>query len=117
MIEKLGLCFGVLALAAASAATANYQVTLFQPSVIAGAELTPGEYRVSVDEHKAIIKSGKKMVEANVKVENADRKYRTTSVVYSNRDGKYLLQEIHIGGTHMKLVFENQGPQAAILSK
>lgn len=107
MIGKLGICFGVLALAAASAAADSYKVKFFQPSVVAGSELKPGEYRVAVDENKATITAGKTSVEANVKVEDASEKYRTTSVVYNNLNGKYLLREIHIGGTHTKLVFEN----------
>lgn len=107
MTGKFGLCFGVLALAVASAASGSYRVTFFQPSIVAGSELKAGEYHVAVDQNKAVIKAGKKSVEANVKVEDASEKYRTTSVVYNNQDGKYLVREIHIGGTHTKLVFEN----------
>jgi hypothetical protein len=38
-------------------------------------------------------------------VENADQKYNTTAVRFTNGDGKMHIQEIHIGGTKMKLVF------------
>jgi hypothetical protein len=106
MIKKIGFCFGTLALAVASAAS-SYRVTLFQPSIINGTELKPGEYKVSVEDNKAVIKAGKQSVEANVKIEDSDRKYGNTTVRYSNGDGKYRVQEIHIGGTHTKLVFEN----------
>lgn len=107
MIGKFGLSFGVLALAIAGAASGTYRVKFFEPSVIAGSELKAGEYRVAVEQNKAIIQSGKKSVEANVKVEDAPEKYRATSVIYNNADGKYLVREIHIGGTHTKLVFQD----------
>ena len=106
MIKKMGFCFATLALAVASAAS-TYHITLFQPSVVAGTELQPGQYKLAVDNNKATIKAGKQSVEANVKIEDADRKFTTTSVRYTNGDGKYHVQEIHIGGTHTKLIFEN----------
>ena len=55
-----------------------------------------------------MIKAGKTTVEtAGVKVENADRRYSSTVVRYTNGDGRYHIQEIHIGGTKTKLVFAN----------
>jgi hypothetical protein len=44
-------------------------------------------------------------VEANVKVESAESKFNSTSVRYQNGDGKYRIQEIRLGGTKTKLVF------------
>jgi hypothetical protein len=43
--------------------------------------------------------------EAAVKMEDADQKYDRTSVVLLNNGGQMRIQEIHIGGTKMKLVF------------
>ncbi|HBY64776.1 MAG TPA: hypothetical protein DEH78_33575 [Solibacterales bacterium] len=103
MTKKLFLGFATFALAAASAA--NYKVTLFQPSLLDGKELKPGEYKVTVTESKATISKGKDSVEANVKVETADEKFGSTSVRYQNGDGKYRIREIRIGGTNTKLVF------------
>jgi len=40
-------------------------------------------------------------------VENDSNKYATTTVRYSNGDGRYKIQEIRLGGTHMKLVVNN----------
>jgi hypothetical protein len=82
-------------------------VTLFQPSVVNGNELKPGEYKVTVQDNKAVISSGKTSVEAPVKTETADSKFSSTTVRYRNGDGKYRLQEIRLGGTNTKLVFEN----------
>ena len=49
---------------------------------------------------------GKKTVaESQVKIETSDTKYGSTSVRYSNGDGKYKVQEIRLGGTNTRLVF------------
>jgi hypothetical protein len=103
MTKKLLFVFSTLALAVASAA--SYRVTFFQPAVINGTELKPGDYKVKVENNKAIIISGRKSIEADVKVETTDTKFNSTSVRYSNGDGKYRVQEIRIGGTNTKLVF------------
>ena len=105
MTRKLLLSFATLALAVTSAA--SHKITLFQPSLVNGTELKPGQYKVTVQDNKAVISSGKTSVEANVKTETADSKFSTTTVRYRNGDGKYRLQEIRLGGTNTKLVFEN----------
>jgi hypothetical protein len=103
MINRILVLFTVLALAGLASAK-SYTITLFEPSVIGGSELKPGEYTLELKDEKVVIKKGKQMGEAAVKVETADSKYSTTSVRYSNGDGKYHIQEIHLGGTNMKLV-------------
>jgi len=105
MTKKLILVFMTLALAIASADT--YSITLFQPSVVSGTELKPGDYKLTVEDGKAIISKGKAKVEAAVKMETADSKFSSTSVRYSNGDGKYRVQEIRLGGTNTKIVFNN----------
>jgi hypothetical protein len=106
MTKKILLSFATLALATASAAS-SYRVTLFQPSIVAGQELKPGEYKVTVNDNKAVITRGKESVEADVKTETADAKFSSTTVRYRNGDGKYRVQEIRLGGTNTRLVFEN----------
>lgn len=105
-MKKVLLSFATLALAVASAAS-SYRITLFQPSIVAGTELKPGDYKVTLKDNKAIISSGKTSVEANVTSETADAKFSSTTVRYSNGDGKYRVQEIRLGGTNTKLVFQN----------
>lgn len=95
--------FVTLALAVASANT--FTVTLFQPSMVAGQELKPGDYKVTVENEKAIISKGKEKVEAAVKVENAETKFNTTSVRYSNADGKMKVTEIRVGGSTTRVLF------------
>jgi len=103
MTKKLMFAFLVLALTVACAKT--YYVTLYQPSVVAGVELKPGEYRLDLNGDKAILKNGKHRAEATVKVEDNGERYSRTSVRYSNGDGKFTIQEIRLGGTSLRLVF------------
>jgi hypothetical protein len=106
MIKKLTFSLPVFALAIASAAS-TYKVTLFQPSIVNGTELKPGDYKIELKDNTAVISKGKQSVEAPVKTETGESKFSSTSVRYHNGDGKYRLQEIRIGGTNTKLVFTN----------
>jgi len=83
----------------------TYSVTLFQPSTVNGVVLTPGDYKLDITDSKAVIRGGKNKVEADVKVENTDDKFSSTSVRYKSGDGKYEVQEIRLGGTKTKVVF------------
>lgn len=101
-LKLFALFFGA-ALMVASAAT--YNVTLFQPSIVAGTELKAGDYKVTVAGDKAVISMGKQKVEAPAKMETADSKFSSTSVRYTTEDGKMKIQEIRLGGTNQKVVF------------
>jgi len=103
MTKRLILTFLLLALAIASAKT--YSVTLFQPSVVAGTELKAGEYRLNLDNDKVVITNGRTSVQSTVKVEESESKYSSTSVRYANSEGKPKIQEIRLGGTKTRLVF------------
>ena len=105
-MKKTLFVFTTLALAIASAAS-TYKVTLFQPSLINGSELKPGDYKVALKDNEVVVKGEKNVVEADVKVENATEKFSSTSVRYTNADGKYKVQEIRLGGTTSKIVFNN----------
>jgi hypothetical protein len=103
MRNKILIFVAILAMAAVASAK-SYSITLFEPSVIGGTELKPGAYTLELKDQKVVIRKGKQMGEAPVKVESADSKFPSTTVRYSNGDGKYHIQEIHLGGTNMKLV-------------
>lgn len=107
MIRKLSIGFATLMLAVASAAT-TYHITLFQNSVVNGTNLKPGDYKVAINNDKATISQGKQSTEVPVKVEITDRKNQTTAVRYGTESR---VQEIRIGGTKTKLVFENPQSQ------
>ena len=104
MVKGLTLGFATLALAAASAAT-SYKVTFYEPVMVNGTTLKAGEYKVEVDNDKAIIKKGKAVAESPVKVESNDAKFPSTSVRLAGTQ----VEEIRVGGTRTKLVFEKSG--------
>jgi hypothetical protein len=97
----------LVALSAPLVYARTFNLTLFQPSIVNGTELKAGSYKLELKEEKAVIRSGKQAVEATVKVESAENKFSSTSVRYENGDGKYRVQEIRLGGTNMKLIFNN----------
>jgi hypothetical protein len=105
-MKKTLFVFATLALAMASAAT-NYKLTLFQPSMISGTELKPGDYKIEMKDNKVVVKGGKNVVETDGKLETTNEKFSTTSVRYTNADGKMKVQEIRLGGTNSKIVFNN----------
>jgi hypothetical protein len=73
--------------------------------MVGSTQLRPGEYQVEVADQKAVFRNGKIEGQAPVKVEATDVKYGSTTVRFSNGDGKMHIQEIHLGGTKTKLVF------------
>jgi hypothetical protein len=103
VMRKVLLAFAVLGLALASAKT--YGVKLFQKTYIGGQELQPGEYKIDVENDKAVMQRGKVRAEAPVKVETNGHKYGTTTVRLANVDGKLTMQEIRLGGTNTRLIF------------
>jgi hypothetical protein len=95
----------LLLVAAFVASAKSYTVTLFQPAMFGSVELKAGEYRLEVNEQTAVIRNGKVKGECQVKIENVDSKYDSTSVRYDNGEGKLKIHEIRLGGTKTKLVF------------
>jgi hypothetical protein len=99
----------------AIAQAATYRITLLKPSVVAGKELKPGDYKVEVDNDKAVISHVKTSIETKVKTETTDKKYSSTTIRYEMEGEKYKVQEIGIGGTRTKLVLSDNGTQAGAL--
>ncbi|MBS1833041.1 MAG: hypothetical protein JST65_10020 [Acidobacteria bacterium] len=99
-MKKFVIAFATVALAVASAAEKR-TITLFTPSVIGGQELKPGDYRLEIDGNKLSIKDGKRVIEADVKVENEAKKFDSTAVRYA---GEKQVTEIRLGGTTTKLL-------------
>jgi len=114
MAVRTALTLTVLAMGAAAQAE-TYHITLLKPSVVAGKELKPGDYKVEVNNDKAVISHGKESVETKVKTETADKKYSSTTVRYEMDGDKYKVQEIGIGGTKTKLVVGEGGTAAGAL--
>jgi len=104
MVKKSILTLVTFALAAASAAS-SYNVTFFQSAVVNGQTLKPGEYKVQFSGNKATLRHGREVTEASIKVETNGSKYNTTSVRMNGSQ----IEEIRLGGTNTKLVFEKTG--------
>ena len=113
MAVRSALTLSVLALGTLAQAE-TYHVTLLKPSVVAGQELKPGDYKVEVSADKAVISHGKQSVETKVKTETAEKRYDSTTVRYEMQGDKYKVQEIGIGGTKTKLVLGDTGTSSGL---
>src|SRR5580704_18222297 len=101
MVKNILFGFSFLALAVASAAS-SYNVTFYQPVMVNGSELKPGDYKVELKDKTAIIKQGKTVTEAPVSVQNDNQKYQRTAVRLNGNQ----IEEIRIGGTSTRIVFD-----------
>jgi hypothetical protein len=105
MVKNVLLGFASVALAVASAAS-SYNVTFYTPVKINGAQLKPGDYKLELkDNSMAVIKQGKSVTEVPVKVENEGQKFSRNAVRMNGEK----LQEIRLGGTSTRVVFEESG--------
>jgi len=107
MLKKFVLAFAILGLAVASAE--SYRLTLSQPSKLNGKLMKAGEYRLNVENSKVTIVNGKESVEVPAKMETGDTKFENTAVRYTGTGDKVTITEIRVGGTKMKLLFEDTG--------
>jgi hypothetical protein len=110
MFRKFFVAFAILALVVASAGTvaapgSSFRVLLTQTSVVKGSELKAGEYKVNLGTDKATFQLGKTSVDAPVKIETGQEKYRTTAIRYTTENGKAVISEIRVGGTTTRLLF------------
>lgn len=92
----------ISALAIAGAGN-TYRIDLYQATVVNGTTFKAGECKLELKDNQVLLKQGKTTAETAVKVENNANKFNSTSVGYT--DG-HRIQEIRLGGTTTKLVFE-----------
>ena len=104
-MKKLVLTFAAVALTVASAADNTYRFTLQEPASLNGTPLKPGNYKLEIEGDKAIIKSGKTVVESPAKLETVEHKYTLTTVDLDSINRKPRISEIHVGGTKTRIVF------------
>jgi hypothetical protein len=100
-----------LGLSAAYAAS-SYQFTLYKATTVNGTQLKPGPVKLDLQGDKVVIKQGKTTVESNVTVQSAEHKFNDSSVTY-NADAADQIQEIRLGGTATKLLFDSGAKTAA----
>ena len=93
---------------------ATYHVTLLKPTIVAGQELKPGDYKIEVNNNTAVISHGKQSVETKVQTTEANKKYDSTVIKYEVDGNKYKLQEVGIGGSKTKLILHNEGTAAGL---
>jgi hypothetical protein len=104
-MKKLIVMFVMLGVSLAYAK--SYHLVLYEKSMLGSTELKPGEYTIELKDQQVVVKNNKTEAQAAVKVENDSNKFATTTVRYTNGDGQFKIQEIRLGGTHMKLVVNN----------
>ncbi len=107
MRKKLLLCFLAFGMTAAFAASNTFKVDLPQDSTINGKTLKAGSYKIELENGKAIIKYGKESIEVPAREETSPNKFESTESTYLNNT---ILQEISVGGTHTKIIFEGATP-------
>jgi hypothetical protein len=108
-MKKILFSLTTFALAVASASSNNFHLTLSDPTWVGSTQLKPGDYKVQIEGNKAMLKADGKAVEAPVKVETAEKKYGATSIDTKSVANKPQLQEIHVGGTNTRIVFQTAG--------
>jgi hypothetical protein len=103
----------ILALGISAAyAASSYQFTLYKATTVNGTQLKPGPVKLDLQGDKVVIKQGKTTVESNVTVQSAEHKFNDSSVTY-NADAVDQIQEIRLGGTATKLLFDSGAKTAA----
>jgi hypothetical protein len=105
MKKALAVMFAI-GISVASAAS-SYHVTLYKATTVNGTQLKPGDIKVELQGDKVVIKQGKTSVESNVTVQNGNQKFNDSTVSYSGDSSNNQVQEIRIGGTSTKLLFES----------
>ncbi|HLW76398.1 MAG TPA: hypothetical protein VKS01_05420 [Bryobacteraceae bacterium] len=102
-MKKLIVSFATLALGIASAASHSFTMTITHATFVGNTQLNAGDYKVQPEGDKIAIKVGKSVVDVPAKVETADKKFDSTTIRINDKTQK--IEEIHVGGTNMRIVF------------
>jgi hypothetical protein len=94
-------------------AASSYHVTLYKPTTINGTQLKAGDVKLELQGDKVVIKQGKTSVESSVTVQNGSQKFDFTTVGYAGDSTNNQVQEIRLGGTTTKILFEAGSKTAA----
>ncbi len=103
-MKKTTMILAVVALTLTSAWAKDFSIKVMQPTVVAGTEFKPGDYRVELNGTKMTFTNGSKAVVCDVKVEATGQKYAQSSLRSEETGGKLHAQEIRLRGTDTKLV-------------
>jgi hypothetical protein len=87
-------------------AAKSYDLTFNGPTKVAGVELRSGTYTMRVAGDKVIFKDEHaKETTVAAKLENGSKKFQTTTVESSGKDGKEVVKMIHLAGSTTTLEF------------
>ena len=88
------------------ASAASYHVTLSAPAKVGTAQLKPGEYDIKINGSQAIFTSEDYVkTTVAVVVERSDKKFDSTSVEATQKDGMDNIVSITLGGSNTRLKF------------
>jgi hypothetical protein len=103
---KTTFIVGLLALTLTGMATAGSYFTMPAVAMLGTHKLKPGQYQVDVKGDQAVITNADgKSFSVPVKIEQADKKFDTTSVGTTTANGVDGVKEIDLGGSKTKLLF------------
>jgi hypothetical protein len=108
-MKSMKYAFAVALLAVGAASAASHSVVLSSTQWAGDKQLKPGVYKVEITGDKAVLKSGKTVIDVPATVQTADKKFSHTT--FQSVDSK--LTEIDLGGTNTKIVFGAAGAGAA----
>ena len=106
MTKKWFLAFAIVG--ASMAGAKSFDLTLSSPSTAGNVQLQPGEYKVKLENSKALFTDVQtnQSVETNVTVETVSHKFNYTAVETTKVEGKDQIDSIELGGTTTKLEFK-----------
>ena len=94
-------------------AASSYHVTLYKATTVNGTQLKPGDVKLELQGDKVVFKQGKTSIESNVTIQNGSQKFDVTTVGYDGDSSNNQVQEIRLGGTTTKLLFEQRAKSAS----
>jgi len=90
------------------ASATTYNVQLLEPTNVHGTKLKAGEYKLDVENGKAVFRHGKTTAEAPATVATSDHKFKDTKFLYDNgSDGTMTLREVDLGGSNVRVVLQD----------
>ena len=105
---KLNLLSALLLAGVSIVSAKDYRITIDRPTTVAGVELKPGQYTVSVDQTKAVVLDSKRksVAEAEVTVSEAQQKAEFTTLETSKIDGKTTIKALLPARTKTRVEFK-----------
>lgn len=104
---KSFLVIAAMALSVAGIASAkSWDITLDQPTTVGANQLKAGDYEVKLNGNQAVLtnEAEGKAVKVPVTIEHSDKKFGTTEVETTAKDGKDSIHSIGLGGSTTRLV-------------